>query len=301
VWIEKVEKPAPSATRKSSRAATVQNKQEMELKLKEYEERRAALPKREKIVVERMTQEELLAEAKITEQLNLASLQAFKQMEAEKKKVLKKKEGIIGPYIRYHSFPEKIATGKPVIQVLAEKRNIGNEKPSTTGAAVQGQAGKRKVLKLDPKKVCARNMVTFIGFSEDDFPLEYWDLQEPCKYLSPGYIAKKNCLTSERAVDPEPPRPICPITGLPAKYRDPKTGVPYANIEAYKILQQVAQHKFVWSELLSAYCQRADQLAANRTPTGFRTVAAGEAYEEAIAESARERRRGVMGVERMEL
>ena len=44
-------------------------------------------------------------------------------------------------------------------------------------------------------------------------------------------------------VAPAPPaKPVCAVTGLPAKYRDPKTGLPYANLEAYKMLQQRAAY-----------------------------------------------------------
>ncbi|KAG5040759.1 hypothetical protein JHK85_013235 [Glycine max] len=35
-----------------------------------------------------------------------------------------------------------------------------------------------------------------------------------------------------------PEQPVCPITGLPAKYRDPKTGQPYATKEAFKIIRE---------------------------------------------------------------
>jgi vacuolar protein sorting-associated protein 72 len=34
---------------------------------------------------------------------------------------------------------------------------------------------------------------------------------------------------------PEPP--VCAITGLPARYRDPRTGVPYATLEAFKAIR----------------------------------------------------------------
>ena len=30
----------------------------------------------------------------------------------------------------------------------------------------------------------------------------------------------------------------CAITGLPAKYRDPVTGLPYANLEAFKVIRE---------------------------------------------------------------
>ncbi|KAI4331832.1 hypothetical protein L6164_016787 [Bauhinia variegata] len=37
---------------------------------------------------------------------------------------------------------------------------------------------------------------------------------------------------------PYPEKSVCAITGLPAKYRDPKTGLPYATKEAFKIIRQ---------------------------------------------------------------
>lgn len=37
---------------------------------------------------------------------------------------------------------------------------------------------------------------------------------------------------------PYPERAVCAVTGLPAKYRDPKTGLPYATKEAFKIIRE---------------------------------------------------------------
>lgn len=37
---------------------------------------------------------------------------------------------------------------------------------------------------------------------------------------------------------PYPGKSLCVVTGLPAKYRDPKTGLPYATIEAFKIIRE---------------------------------------------------------------
>ncbi|KAK1402973.1 SWR1 complex subunit 2 [Heracleum sosnowskyi] len=36
---------------------------------------------------------------------------------------------------------------------------------------------------------------------------------------------------------------VCAVTGLPAKYRDPKTGLPYATKEAFKIIRERASHE----------------------------------------------------------
>ena len=37
---------------------------------------------------------------------------------------------------------------------------------------------------------------------------------------------------------PPPQQPTCVITGLPARYRDPQTRLPYANAAAFKELQR---------------------------------------------------------------
>jgi vacuolar protein sorting-associated protein 72 len=36
---------------------------------------------------------------------------------------------------------------------------------------------------------------------------------------------------------PDPVPLVCAITGLPAKYKDPLTGKPYANAQAFKALR----------------------------------------------------------------
>ncbi|KAK9272791.1 hypothetical protein L1049_003168 [Liquidambar formosana] len=37
---------------------------------------------------------------------------------------------------------------------------------------------------------------------------------------------------------PYPDKAVCAVTGLPAKYRDPKTGLPYATKEAFRIIRE---------------------------------------------------------------
>lgn len=46
---------------------------------------------------------------------------------------------------------------------------------------------------------------------------------------------------------------VCPITGLPARYRDPRTRTPYATIEAYNILTKMVAQDYVWNEAAGAY------------------------------------------------
>lgn len=44
-----------------------------------------------------------------------------------------------------------------------------------------------------------------------------------------------------------PKRSICPITGLPANYKDPRSGIAFANKEAYQTLTEVLDNRFIWT------------------------------------------------------
>ncbi|KAJ6494617.1 YL1 nuclear protein-domain-containing protein [Mycena vitilis] len=53
-------------------------------------------------------------------------------------------------------------------------------------------------------------------------------------------------------------RPIqtCPLTGRAARYRDPRTGVPFADLSAYETLTRILNHEFVWSPEIGAYVRQ---------------------------------------------
>ena len=51
----------------------------------------------------------------------------------------------------------------------------------------------------------------------------------------------------------EPTQELCPITGIQAHFRDPQTGVAYANSTAYAELQKLTGHSARWSTLLGCY------------------------------------------------
>lgn len=62
---------------------------------------------------------------------------------------------------------------------------------------------------------------------------------------------------------------LCPITTLPVRYRDPTTGIGYANVVGYKKLQELKQHGFVWSGMLGCYVGRDGGPVARGVPEGF--------------------------------
>ncbi|KAI9047908.1 hypothetical protein LZ554_007710 [Drepanopeziza brunnea f. sp. 'monogermtubi'] len=50
-----------------------------------------------------------------------------------------------------------------------------------------------------------------------------------------------------------PPPVLCVITGHPARYRDPATGLPYYSAHAYKEIQKLKRGEYKWSALVGAY------------------------------------------------
>ncbi len=57
----------------------------------------------------------------------------------------------------------------------------------------------------------------------------------------------------------------CPITGQIARYRDPRTGVPFANARAFDVLTKVLAHEYVWSDALGCYTAHQDQISQTET------------------------------------
>lgn len=89
--------------RKSIRASTAIKTEATKIRLKELIEAKKKKKKVIRVEEEMPTQDELLEEAKITEQENIKSLEKFQKMELEKKKTRPTKRTFAGTMIRYHS------------------------------------------------------------------------------------------------------------------------------------------------------------------------------------------------------
>jgi vacuolar protein sorting-associated protein 72 len=183
---ERIEAFGTSTENKTLRISTEKKRLEVKERQEEREARkRLKSHKKSKNEGRRLTQEELLEEAKLTEQLNLASLDAYNKMELEKKKTKFIKSVAKGPLIRYHSVAMPVCTSDGV------RENETNEKQ-------------------------ARNFITF---------------SDECSFKNTFPKQKTNTI----------PQKICVITGLPAKYFDPVTKSPYANLYAFKVLRETHQ------------------------------------------------------------
>lgn len=58
------------------------------------------------------------------------------------------------------------------------------------------------------------------------------------------------------------------ITNHPARYRDPKTGLPYYNVKAYREIQRLHHGEFKWSNLTGSWVGTGTQ-AAKGVPERF--------------------------------
>lgn len=140
---------------------------------------------------QRLSQEQLLREAKRTEVKNLASLESYR-LQSEKKSYKEKKHTLQGSIIRYHSMiMPTVALSHPTV-TYTDSMHTTLEQP------------------VDGKY--SRN---FIVFTDNDL----------------------YCNTFSYPCPTRPKRVYCPVTGLPAKYVDPLTKLPYATAQAFRIIR----------------------------------------------------------------
>ncbi|EGW06708.1 Vacuolar protein sorting-associated protein 72-like [Cricetulus griseus] len=145
-----------SDSRKSMRQSTAEHTQQTFLRVQEWQGQSRG---RKGPHCERpLTQEELLREAKITEELNLRSLESYERLEADKKKQVHKKRKCPGPGITYHSVTAPLV-GKP----SPKEENVDMEgfDPAPTASALTAHAGSGPAV---PPAHCSH---TFITFSDD--------------------------------------------------------------------------------------------------------------------------------------
>ena len=227
--------PTPMDTtateQRSLRKSTLEVSEEFRRRMQEEEEirqyqrsRKSAARKKPQ---RKLTQKEMLEEAKKTERENLASLEAYTLLEAEKRRVKEKKTGIQGPFVRFLSvtmpaiteLPDPVSNTKQDSQNNQGAVNSSNtegaiDNPSITQdqTAVNVQSSVATEQAESQQKYC-RNFLVFTDTV--NFPGAFFPTTKPQK----------------------PRRKFCPVTGLPARYMDPVTGTPYATSQAFRIIR----------------------------------------------------------------
>ncbi|KAL9016506.1 MAG: hypothetical protein Q9185_006164 [Variospora sp. 1 TL-2023] len=147
---------------------------------------------------------------------------------------------------------------------LPEPRfSVGSDGPAGMPAHVQSSAEATEPVSLPPVVQDDVLPMSWSGISPSDVPaveysgrnviiLEDIDANaQRLPELQNNVLLKKRRLTQvekQKVV-----RELCAITERPARYRDPKTGLPYADSYAYKEIQKLANGGSRWSSLLGCY------------------------------------------------
>lgn len=88
----------------------------------------------------------------------------------------------------------------------------------------------------------------------------------------------------------EPPHaPLCVITNHPARYRDPKTGLPFYNTYAFKEIQKLIAGDFKFSQLTGTWVGRGDDAAAG-VPARFTRPETEDERKERLERKEREKK-----------
>lgn len=197
--------------KKSLRQSTAAKSAATQHTLKARHEAERKKPKMVKKMDPMPTQEELLEEAAQTEKDNILSLEKFRRMELEKKKVRPTKAtAYVGPIIRYQS------VSMPVIQDEQKVKEVQEDHEETKRTTRRSRMAASDAAKAAEKQRCERTFITF----ESDINNKVFDSIFPPK-------SKK--LRRDQ---------LCAVTRLPAKYFDPVTQLPYYNIMAFKVLRE---------------------------------------------------------------
>ena len=183
----------------------------------------------------KLTQKEMLEEAKKTERENLASLEAYTLLEAEKRRVKEKKTGIQGPFVRFHSVTMPAITELPD-PTTSDTRRLDTQNSQGTMNSSSTSDGAI----INPSSVAQNQTAVNVESSVQPVGTEQAEPQQQ-RYCR-NFLVFTDTVNFPSAFFPtskpqKPRRKFCPVTGLPARYVDPITGTPYATSQAFRIIR----------------------------------------------------------------
>ncbi|VDC07024.1 unnamed protein product [Peniophora sp. CBMAI 1063] len=232
----------PLQKRQSGRSLAQQARTASLKRLASEEERARVAPRRRSIVkVKAPTQAELLAQALDAEEGNTAAHRDYLALEAEKrKKAHVVRPTVSGPLVRWVSKREEVHV--PV-----------EESPPQAGPSTGPVPGTPSTKPIAKFETVARQYVVHEITQDTNAPPPSWVSQ--MRALFGTHFDWENAKVYADAENRPMSRyvPPCAVTGLPAKYRDPRTGAPYATIEAFDVLTKVLDDEYTWSTVLGRH------------------------------------------------
>ncbi|ETW87755.1 hypothetical protein HETIRDRAFT_378930 [Heterobasidion irregulare TC 32-1] len=282
-----------NSKRQSQRTHTVANTSATFNRMMDAEEKKSTTPKKAKAKLRALNQEELIARALDMEEGNMIDHRDYLRNEEEKRKRAHVTRTVIeGPLLRWISKREELAVivDPPAVssdpghhasqgQTLGDSldstliTNTSHAPYSSTGPSqssaspfqpsishatarpvspLASSSSHSNLSKVETKETVAKNYVIHeIPRSKDG--------SKPSWRETMAAMFGDTVKWDELKVYTNKGRPLCRpvqnclITGLPAKYLDPRTNVPYATVDAYIILTKILNHEFVWSRTLGCY------------------------------------------------
>ncbi|KAL2357882.1 YL1 nuclear protein-domain-containing protein [Cryomyces antarcticus] len=98
------------------------------------------------------------------------------------------------------------------------------------------------------KEQAMRSLVIICDFRDYEHLTTIRDRTEAHRRILLNFVGK----TTKSSKSPTP-KTLCVITSQPARFRDPRTGLPYSNAHAYKNIQGLVAGNYQWSNLLGAF------------------------------------------------
>ena len=218
----KLRRSTVASSKEASRRAKIE-RNEKKLR-KEYSKRR----KVEKV---EMSQSERLREAKVTEQINLASLKDILKLELERKKKARQtapKIDLNRPSVTLISSQRPLHEVLPIKEQLRRLSQFGEEREE------KGRKEEKKKEKQSDSKPPNNALIfypTYVGTPYDS--QKRIQCKTPLNFSFLSFTTKHFLFRGK-----DPKKETCVITGLPAKYIDPLTNKPYATIEAFKEIRK---------------------------------------------------------------
>ncbi|KAI5997401.1 YL1 nuclear protein-domain-containing protein [Pisolithus albus] len=308
--------------RQSQRRHTVMSTTATATRMKDAEEKKAALPKKQKIIMSMPTQDELIARALDTEEGNILEHRNYLQLEEEKRaRARVVRQSITGPVLRWISRKEQTKEAaqleqppKTYVPYYNFTYPTGVAVHSAVGPTVSGTTGGPFVSYVPPvaegppaTNESTSNIAGVVTTNSSSAPQPpvidvptaptpsttlLPTLPQPSASIAPlveerTIDVSKNYVIHELAQTQSAKKPLwvdtmsamfgdhvawgdlrvytgknrpfarpvrmCPITGLPARYLDPRTSVPFASVAAFHTLTKILSREYTWSESLGCY------------------------------------------------
>ncbi|KAL0950495.1 hypothetical protein HGRIS_007306 [Hohenbuehelia grisea] len=279
------DKQAAGTKRQSKRRHTVLNTSATATRLKESKEKKAIAPKKKQVEARIFTQDELIARALDNEEGNIIEHRDYLQLEEEKRKRARVvRTAIAGPLLRWVSKAEEVKVSVVVDRpqntnpyMAAYTTMASGQTPyaqypygymtttpygqsSQPGSSANAQAAWIPYMQpavqtqqtIERMEKFTKNYVIHELGQQDGVSKPKWN-------QSMAAMFGDDVDWSSLKVYSGKSRPLarikhkCPITGKPARYLDPRTGVPFADAHAYQTLTRILNHEYVWNPALGCY------------------------------------------------